>query len=156
MPIQISNVLLVCPSCGKPTRSGARFGNDGAKERFCKKCGAALVVTEAGLEIDAPASAAARPVAVDDVVDVDEGEVVSSRRGKTSRRGGGINIDPIKIFHDFGGIATVLFGFGAFLVIVFLFMPIIGTAAIQRAQGTAVAIVSSAARDLVAMATLAA
>jgi large subunit ribosomal protein L24 len=39
MPIQISNVLLVCGSCGKATRSGARFLADGSKERYCKKCG---------------------------------------------------------------------------------------------------------------------
>ena len=42
MPIQISNVLLVCPSCGKATRSGARFGADGGKERFCKRCGTGM------------------------------------------------------------------------------------------------------------------
>jgi large subunit ribosomal protein L24 len=42
MPIQISNVLLVCPACGKATRSGARFGNDGSKERFCKQCGSGM------------------------------------------------------------------------------------------------------------------
>lgn len=42
MPIQLSNVLLVCPSCGKATRSGARFANDGSKERFCKKCGSGM------------------------------------------------------------------------------------------------------------------
>ena len=42
MPVQISNVLLVCPSCGKATRSGARFGADGSKERFCKKCGSGM------------------------------------------------------------------------------------------------------------------
>ena len=42
MPIQLSNVLLVCPSCGKPTRTGARFGDDGSKERFCKKCGGGM------------------------------------------------------------------------------------------------------------------
>lgn len=40
MPIPMSNVMLVCPSCGKPSRTGARFTKDGAKERFCKKCGA--------------------------------------------------------------------------------------------------------------------
>jgi len=39
MPIQISNVLLVCPSCGKATRTGARYTRNGAKERFCRKCG---------------------------------------------------------------------------------------------------------------------
>jgi large subunit ribosomal protein L24 len=42
MPIQLSNVLLVCPSCGKATRSGSRFTADGAKERFCKKCGSGM------------------------------------------------------------------------------------------------------------------
>jgi len=40
MPVQIANVLLVCPKCGKPTRTGARFLEDGRKERYCKKCGA--------------------------------------------------------------------------------------------------------------------
>jgi large subunit ribosomal protein L24 len=40
MPIQLSNVLLVCTSCGKATRTGARFSDDGAKERFCRACGA--------------------------------------------------------------------------------------------------------------------
>jgi large subunit ribosomal protein L24 len=42
MPVQISNVLLVCESCGAKTRTGARYRKDGAKERFCKKCGKAL------------------------------------------------------------------------------------------------------------------
>ncbi|MBX7165273.1 MAG: 50S ribosomal protein L24 [Pirellulales bacterium] len=40
MPIDASNVLLVCPACGQPTRLGARFLDDGSKDRFCKKCGA--------------------------------------------------------------------------------------------------------------------
>jgi large subunit ribosomal protein L24 len=39
MPIQISNVRLVCPSCATASRTGARFTDDGGKERFCKKCG---------------------------------------------------------------------------------------------------------------------
>ena len=42
MPVPQSNVALLCPACGKPTRVGARFQDDGAKERFCKKCGAAV------------------------------------------------------------------------------------------------------------------
>jgi large subunit ribosomal protein L24 len=41
MPIDMSNLAYVCSSCGKATRLGARFTKDGAKERFCKKCGAA-------------------------------------------------------------------------------------------------------------------
>ncbi|HTN73779.1 MAG TPA: 50S ribosomal protein L24 [Pirellulaceae bacterium] len=42
MPIQLANVLLYCQACAKPTRVGARFGADGSKERFCKKCSASL------------------------------------------------------------------------------------------------------------------
>ena len=41
MPIQLSNVQYFCPSCSKATRLGARFLEDGSKERYCKKCGAA-------------------------------------------------------------------------------------------------------------------
>jgi large subunit ribosomal protein L24 len=44
MPISISNVKLVCTACGQPTRTGARFRDDGTKERFCKKCSAAIGV----------------------------------------------------------------------------------------------------------------
>jgi large subunit ribosomal protein L24 len=33
-----SNVLLVCGSCSKPTRTGVRQLEDGSKARFCKKC----------------------------------------------------------------------------------------------------------------------
>jgi len=41
MPVQLSNVLLVCESCGEGTRTGVRYLEDGSKVRFCKKCGAA-------------------------------------------------------------------------------------------------------------------
>lgn len=40
--IDVSNVMLVCPKCGKSTRVGYRFAEDGKKERFCKKCGEAF------------------------------------------------------------------------------------------------------------------
>ena len=42
MPVQASNVRLVCESCKASTRTGARFLADGSKERFCKKCGAGI------------------------------------------------------------------------------------------------------------------
>ncbi len=42
LPISISNVLLVCPTCGQPTRTGVRFRADGSKHRFCKKCSAEI------------------------------------------------------------------------------------------------------------------
>ncbi len=41
-PIDISNVMLVCPNCNKPTRVGFRIveeGNVRRKYRYCKKCG---------------------------------------------------------------------------------------------------------------------
>ena len=40
--IHISNVMLVCPKCGKPTRVGFRVVQERdtlRKYRFCKKCG---------------------------------------------------------------------------------------------------------------------
>ncbi len=40
MPISVSNVMLICESCGKATRLGVRYREDGSKERFCKKCDA--------------------------------------------------------------------------------------------------------------------
>jgi large subunit ribosomal protein L24 len=36
--IHVSNVMLVCPSCGQPTRV-ARRREDGTRIRTCKKCG---------------------------------------------------------------------------------------------------------------------
>jgi large subunit ribosomal protein L24 len=42
MPVQISNVQLFCSRCNRGVRTGARLAGDGAKERFCKRCGTAL------------------------------------------------------------------------------------------------------------------
>ena len=36
-PIQISNVMLVCPSCDEPSRIGIRR-EDGEAVRICKRC----------------------------------------------------------------------------------------------------------------------
>jgi large subunit ribosomal protein L24 len=40
--IDISNVQLVCKSCGDPTRVGHQVNPDGTKVRICRKCGAEL------------------------------------------------------------------------------------------------------------------
>jgi len=37
--IDVSNVMLVCPKCDKPTRVGLRRDEAGSKVRVCKKCG---------------------------------------------------------------------------------------------------------------------
>ena len=37
-PLHASNVQLVCPECGKPTRIGRKILGDGRKVRICRKC----------------------------------------------------------------------------------------------------------------------
>ncbi|MBQ6901615.1 MAG: 50S ribosomal protein L24 [Oscillospiraceae bacterium] len=37
--IDVSNVMRVCPKCGKATRLGHKFLEDGSKVSVCKKCG---------------------------------------------------------------------------------------------------------------------
>jgi len=37
-PIHMSNVLLVCPKCSKPTRTGTGVLTDGSKVRVCRSC----------------------------------------------------------------------------------------------------------------------
>ena len=38
-PIHVSNVMLLCNKCNRPTRIGFRFLKDGRKVRFCRSCG---------------------------------------------------------------------------------------------------------------------
>jgi large subunit ribosomal protein L24 len=35
--IDVSNVMLVCPACGRPTRVGYRVTEDGGKVRVCRR-----------------------------------------------------------------------------------------------------------------------
>ena len=42
MPIDASNVLVVCTACGKASRLGAKVAADGGKIRVCRACGADL------------------------------------------------------------------------------------------------------------------
>ena len=41
MPVHVSNVMLLCPTTGQPTKVGMRKTADGGKERFAKASGAA-------------------------------------------------------------------------------------------------------------------
>lgn len=41
-PLPVSKIMLVCPSCGEPTRVGFRIEESGNKVRFCKKCDAVV------------------------------------------------------------------------------------------------------------------
>jgi large subunit ribosomal protein L24 len=38
-PIDVSNLMLVCDRCNKPTRIGARRLDDGSRARTCHRCG---------------------------------------------------------------------------------------------------------------------
>ena len=37
-PIHVSNLMLLCDKCGKPTRVGFRFLADGKRVRICNSC----------------------------------------------------------------------------------------------------------------------
>jgi large subunit ribosomal protein L24 len=41
-PIHVSNVQVVCPSCGEASRIGHRRNDEGRNVRTCRKCGADL------------------------------------------------------------------------------------------------------------------
>ncbi len=129
-----------CPSCGAVYNVAAK---DIGRRIRCKKCATGLIVTDGGLEVDDPTapppSTRAPAPPPHDFDDDDDAPPPRRSRDRDDRprpaRGGGMKIDVLQIFKDFGGVPTLLFGFGAFLVIVFLFMPIIGGAAVNRAEG---------------------
>ena len=37
-PLNISNVMVVCPKCNEATRTGSKALEDGSRVRYCKKC----------------------------------------------------------------------------------------------------------------------
>jgi large subunit ribosomal protein L24 len=41
-PIHISNVMLVCPKCGKPTRLSIQRDDNESAQRMCKRCQASI------------------------------------------------------------------------------------------------------------------
>ena len=49
-PIEASNVMVVCPACGKATRVAYKVEGD-KKARICKKCGALLDATKEAKEV---------------------------------------------------------------------------------------------------------
>ncbi len=44
-PVHISNVMLVCPHCDAPARTGRQRDADGTVERLCKRCGTPVPTT---------------------------------------------------------------------------------------------------------------
>ena len=41
-PVHVSNVMVICPKCNKPTKVGHLKNDKGVKVRVCKKCGAQI------------------------------------------------------------------------------------------------------------------
>lgn len=41
-PVDISNVMLVCPNCDEATRVGIQRDEDGLPQRVCKRCGSVI------------------------------------------------------------------------------------------------------------------
>ena len=41
-PVDLSNLMPICAECGKPTRVGHKFLDDGKKVRTCRRCGGIL------------------------------------------------------------------------------------------------------------------
>ncbi len=41
-PIDVSNVMLICPHCQRPTRIRRRIAEDGVRVRVCRKCEAEI------------------------------------------------------------------------------------------------------------------
>ena len=38
-PVHISNIMLICPKCNKPTRVAHKVFADGSRGRMCRNCG---------------------------------------------------------------------------------------------------------------------
>ena len=64
-PIDASNVLVVCPACGKATRVAYKVEGD-KKARVCKKCGAFLDATKEAKEVKKATKKKAKKEAADD------------------------------------------------------------------------------------------
>jgi predicted Zn finger-like uncharacterized protein len=120
-----------CPTCGAVY---AVTPKDVGRRLKCKKCKTALAVTDAGLVVDTP-SASAPAIVATPADDFDTGGEVVSTRGKKARRFSGPSGPGVgELVARIGGIPTILFGIGTFLVIWFTFMEPIGHAASRRAD----------------------
>lgn len=58
--IDVSNVMLVCPKCGKTTRVAHVLGDHGKYLRSCKKCGAVIDAKEEKKQVKKAAKKASK------------------------------------------------------------------------------------------------
>jgi len=116
-----------CPQCGATyTISPQHVG----RQVTCRKCSAALLIAEDGLHLaDVPEAAL-----LDEDEEEEEEETPAPRaRKRPSARAalGGLS----NFLGEGVDIPTILFGAGAFFVILFLFLPLIDQAKVNRRQG---------------------
>jgi predicted Zn finger-like uncharacterized protein len=120
-----------CPTCGAVY---AVTPKDVGRKLRCKKCKTSLAVIDTGLVVDTPSASAPAMVATP-ADDFDTGGEVVATRGKKGRRASGPPGPGVgEVVARIGGLPTILFGLGTFLVIWFTFMEPIGQAANRRAE----------------------
>ena len=115
----------LCPGCNTAYNVSTP---DIGREFACFKCNAALVVRKDGIRL-ASATTAAPTVGAEPAFPNIEPE---PRVTRIPRRGGMDSFQ--RLVGRLGDAATWMFGFGAFLVIVFLFFPLINQAKVARAK----------------------
>lgn len=119
-------MINACPACGAVYNVTPK---DIGRRLKCKKCGAAIVITELGIEADEGVAASASSAASTADEPVEPAVSVVKKPRRNLNLGGGA----IGFMEQFRGtIATFIFGFGAFLVIFHLFMPLIAQAKVAR------------------------
>jgi predicted Zn finger-like uncharacterized protein len=114
-----------CPKCGAIYNVASK---DVGRRIKCKKCGSSLEVRDTGLEIEDPNA----PPPVTGTI-LPEAELEDAPRRK-SRRPAGPAIDPMQLLAKAGGIPTILFGFGVFIILFTGFQEAIGRAKIDKRQ----------------------
>lgn len=144
-----------CPSCGAVYAVALK---DVSRKIKCKKCGSALRVAEKGLVLDQPEpedeEAPVAAAEVEEEENLDEDVAPRNKKGKKGNRDRGAGMNAGAMLGKVGGIPTILFGFGVFLVIFFTFMQKIGEAAVLRADMGVVKVQTEMAVKLEAVGTL--
>jgi len=115
-----------CPKCGAIYNVASK---DIGRRIKCKKCGSSLEVRDSGLEIEDPN--APPPITG---VPAEEVDLEDAPRRKKDRRTAGPAFNPMELLAKVGGIPTILFGFGIFIVLFTGFQDAIGKAKIDKRQ----------------------